>query len=114
MVVSYHWWPIWDVGGRIIMLATFFVMLVIFTIYQIGHQHPESVTDILNWSPTHLVSSVRHQHQCNHDADIISVQIWHLLNEDFVLITFCEQSGEKKRPSNSYLIQNALMKQIQN
>ena len=30
-----------------------------------GHQHPESVTNILNLSPTHLVSNIRHQHRCN-------------------------------------------------
>ena len=34
-----------DVGDRIIMLATFFVMLVIFPIYQIGHQHFKRVTN---------------------------------------------------------------------
>ena len=33
MLVTLWWWPIWDVGGRIIMLATLFVMLVIFPMY---------------------------------------------------------------------------------
>ena len=33
MLVTLWWWPILDVGGRIIMLATFFVMLVIFSMY---------------------------------------------------------------------------------
>ena len=42
----------------IIMLMTFFVMLVIFSIYYIGHQHLESVTNISNLSPTHLVSNI--------------------------------------------------------
>ena len=37
LVTSLCWWLIWDVGGRIIMLATFFVMLMIFWMYQIGH-----------------------------------------------------------------------------
>ena len=37
MLVTLWWWPIWDVGGRIIMLATFFVMLMIFLMYYIGH-----------------------------------------------------------------------------
>ena len=46
---------------RIIMLVTFFVILVIFPVYQ----HPESVTNISNLSPTHLVSNIRHQHRCN-------------------------------------------------
>ena len=32
---------------------------------KIGHQHPESVTNISNLSPTHLVSNIRHQHRCN-------------------------------------------------
>ena len=44
------------------MLVTFFVMLVIFSMYQIGHQHPESVTNISKLSPTHFVSNIRHQH----------------------------------------------------
>jgi len=30
----------------------------------IGHQHPESVTNVSNLS-THLVSNIRHQHRCN-------------------------------------------------
>ena len=52
-----------DVGGSIIMLATFVVMLVIFPMYLIGHQHPESVTNRSNLSPTYLVYNIRHQHQ---------------------------------------------------
>ena len=55
------------------MLVTFFVMLVIFPMYQIGHQHPESVTNISNLSPTHLVSNIRHQHRCNRLIDIFKV-----------------------------------------
>ena len=26
----------------------------------------KSVTNIINWSPTHLVSNTRHQHRCHH------------------------------------------------
>ena len=37
-------------------------MLVIF-------QCIESVTDILNLSPTDLVSNIRHQHQCNQKSE---------------------------------------------
>ena len=33
MLVTLWWWLIWDVGGRIIMLATFFIMSVIFPMY---------------------------------------------------------------------------------
>jgi len=58
MLVTLWWWQIWNVGGRIIML-------VIFTIYLIGHKHPESVTNISNLSPTNLVSNISHQHPCN-------------------------------------------------
>jgi len=39
-------------------LASFFVIVVIFPIY-------ESVTNIENLSPTHLVSNIRHQHRFN-------------------------------------------------
>ena len=33
MLVTLGWWLISDVGGRIIMLATFFVMLAILSVY---------------------------------------------------------------------------------
>ena len=33
ILVTIWWWLISDVGGRIIMLVTFFVMLVIFSMY---------------------------------------------------------------------------------
>ena len=46
------------------MLATFFRYLGNF-LNEIGHQHPESVTNISNLSPTHLVSNIRHQHRCS-------------------------------------------------
>ena len=62
MLVTLWWWLIWDVGGRIIMLATFFVMLMI--LYWICYQHPKSITNISNLSPTHLVYNIRHQHRC--------------------------------------------------
>ena len=55
MLVTLWWWLIWDVGGRIIMLATFCVMLVIFSMYEIGMYE----TNILNRSPT---SQTCHQH----------------------------------------------------
>ena len=51
MLVTLRWWRIWDVGGRIIILATFF-----------RHQHSESVTNISNLSPTHLVSNIHVTH----------------------------------------------------
>jgi len=38
------------------------VMLVIFAMYSIGHQDLESVTNISNLSPTHLVSNIHHQY----------------------------------------------------
>ena len=62
MLLTLWWWMISDVSGRIIMLAIFFVMLMIFSIV---HQHPESVNNISNLSPTHSVSNIRHQHRCN-------------------------------------------------
>ena len=54
ILVALWWWQIWDVGGRIIMLATFFVMLEICPMYWIGHQHPESVINISNFSPIYV------------------------------------------------------------
>ena len=64
MLVTLWWWLIWDVGGRIIMLATFFVVFNRSLTCWIGHQHPESITNISNLSPTHLVSNIRHKHRC--------------------------------------------------
>ena len=43
---------------------------------QIGHQHPESVTNISNLSPTHLVSNIRLQHRCNHLYKTYDMTIW--------------------------------------
>ena len=63
LVTSLCWW-LYD-GDWFQMLVAIFVMLVIFPMYQIGHQHSESVTNISNLSSTHLVSNIRHQHRCN-------------------------------------------------
>ena len=40
------------------MLATLIVMLVIFQMYKIGHQHLKSVSNISNLSQTQLVSNI--------------------------------------------------------
>ena len=45
LATSLCWWLISDVGGKIIMLATFFVMLVTFSVYKIGHQHLKIITN---------------------------------------------------------------------
>ena len=58
MLVTLWWWLIWDVGGGIIMLEIFFVMLVFFRCIK-------SVTNISDLSPTHLVSNIRHQYPSN-------------------------------------------------
>ena len=48
-------------------------MLVIFSTYLIGHQHLK-LHNISNFtSPTHLLSKIRHQHQCNPFNQSISV-----------------------------------------
>ena len=52
MLVILRWWLIWDVGGRIIMLATF-------SLCWWFSQCIKSVTNILNRSPT---SQTCHQH----------------------------------------------------
>jgi len=46
MLVTLWWWLIWDVGGRIIMLATFF-------------RYVGDFLNVLNWSST---SGIGHQH----------------------------------------------------
>ena len=48
MLVTTLCWPflmVTDVGDRILMLATFFVMFMIFTMYWIGHQHLKLVAN---------------------------------------------------------------------
>ena len=54
MLVTLWWWLIRDVGGRIIMLATFFLLCWRFS------QCIKSVTNVLNRSPT---SQTCHQHK---------------------------------------------------
>ena len=59
----FWWWLIWDVGGRIIIWTTFFVMLVIFSMYFIGHQHLKLVTntfDLQHSSPTSMLPFETH------------------------------------------------------
>ena len=71
------WWQIKDVGVRINMSATFCLM------YQIGHQHHKSVTNI---------SNIRHQHRRSLIFSSIESQIlnssskdeW-ILNSNFIL-----------------------------
>ena len=74
------------------MLSTFFVMLVIFSMYKIGNQYLESVTNISNLSPTHLVSKIRHQHRCNrnpylekHQSQLTSKSIVKIINMNLEL-----------------------------
>jgi len=71
MLVTLWWWPIWDVGGRIIMLTTFFrwwffQFIKSVTIDSptswIGHQHLKFVTNI------------RHHHQC-HRKFVLAAQL---------------------------------------
>ena len=78
------------------MLVTFFVMLMIISIYQIGHQHPELVTNISNLSPTHLVCNIRHQHRCNRFLPIkktvaicenVNIFLWKMILNLWVEIT---------------------------
>ena len=47
------------------MLVTESFCWWLFSMYQIDHQHLESVTNILNLSPTHFVSNIRRQHRCH-------------------------------------------------
>ena len=62
MLMTLWWWLISDVGGRIIMLATFFVMSVTFFVMSVFSQRIKSVTNILNRS---LTSKTCHQHICS-------------------------------------------------
>ena len=55
------WWQNHYVGD-------FFCYVDNFSMYYIGHQHPESVTNISKLSSTHLVSKIRHQHRWNHEG----------------------------------------------
>ena len=68
-------WGDSDVGD-IDMLVTLWWWLIsdVFSMYYIGHQHPESVTNISNLSPTHLVINIRHRHKCNPTS-----YMWHFL-----------------------------------
>ena len=66
MLVTLWWWLITDVDDKIIMLVTFFVMLVIFSMYLIAN--------ILNRSPT---SQTCHQHILS-PTSVINIDITNL------------------------------------
>ena len=61
MLVTLWWWLISDFGGRIIMSATSFEMLPT----MLAQHHIGDFLNILNRSPTHFVSNIRHKHRCN-------------------------------------------------
>ena len=62
------WWPIFDVGAKLLMLVTWLV------------------TNIQNLSPTHSVSNIGHQHWCNPDWVIAP-------NYNFILVNLLHFSG---------------------
>ena len=101
MLVTLWWWLIWDVGDRMIMLVTSFVMLVIF-------QCIKSANNTLNQS---LISPFCYQHitsptyVTNIEVTVMLVTEfrywWHLLNVGVRL--FCkkimnvdDQNGQKR------------------
>ena len=51
-------WRIKDIGDAFYYIGDFWV-------YNIGHQHLKSVTNIPKLSPTHFVSNIRQQHRCS-------------------------------------------------
>ena len=63
-------------------------MLVIFSMYQIGHQHPGLVINISNLSSTHLISNIRHEQQFKDIVDtlkmsvIVVLMFWSVNNRD--------------------------------
>ena len=74
------WWPIFDVGAKLLMLVTWVV------------------TNIQNLSPTHLVTNIRHQHRCNlqivfcdfHWRLAFSIIKWHVMGRfDCDIWTIC-------------------------
>ena len=63
MLVTLWWWEIYEIGDRIIMMATFFIMLGIFSPWnqsrksEIGHQYPKVVINtflLQHLSPTSM------------------------------------------------------------
>ena len=60
MLVTLWWWLIWDVGGKIIKMTTFFVMLMNFAMYLIGQQPIGSPKSVTNIDVTRC-----HQHRCH-------------------------------------------------
>ena len=77
VTIFWCWWP-----KRI--LVTFFVMLMIFSMWRIGHQHIKWVTKISKLL-TDFVSNVHHQHRCTlFDAIIYLAQLVIKSSLDFV------------------------------
>ena len=68
MLVTLWWWLIWDVGATNLVAKSLCWRL--FTLCWWFSQYIKLVTNILNRSPTHLVSNIRHRHRCNQNIDI--------------------------------------------
>ena len=92
-------------------VGDFFVMLLIFSMYLIGHQHPESVTTISKLSPTHLVSNIRHQHRCNLKLFCHSSTYFHVMFHTFPMNTlakyifvFCPQMRKHVMSSICFIL----------
>ena len=66
LVTSLCWW-LYD-SDRFEILVAELLCWRLFSLCWWFFQCIKSVTNIFNWSPTHLVSKIRHQHQCDHST----------------------------------------------
>ena len=100
MLMTLWWWLISDVGGRIIMLATFFVIFRICSMYLIGHQHilsPTSVNniDVTTWTCQHFQINIITMSPTSFEPN-------HLLAPEFML--YIDVCWNKYRLRNVYIL----------
>ena len=68
LVITLCWW-FYD-GDRYKMLVTESLCWRLFSLCWWFFQCIKSVTNILNLSPKHFVSNIRHQHRCHHEIAV--------------------------------------------
>ena len=98
MLLTLWWWLIWDVGGSIIMLATFIVMVIFSNVLnrsptsQTCHQHIWSSTSVTNIDVTiHSVCNIIYILRTSNIADF------------FILIRIHGEVREDERTFRTYI-----------
>ena len=93
MLMTLWWWLTWNVGDRIIMLATFLSCSCFF-------QCIKSVINVSNLS-THLVPNIRHQHKWTYT---VNSTVYSILNSTFHTVMSIDYSFNSRWYKLYYII----------